>query len=192
MQFNSELIINKLQEEEVEFTRELNKLRKQHDEKVDKLIKQHEEKMKDLIRNFSKDDTIIIPKQEESDMSSLIIENDKAPEDKSNISVIDLEKSLEILCINNTPISVQSTSNLNSYHDLDPDLYDYNGILTYSPSVDTKTVSNILTDFTIIDDDVTSISQASPTRYNALPPRTEPINDNKMPNYQRMSIPELK
>ncbi|RIB12074.1 hypothetical protein C2G38_2201654 [Gigaspora rosea] len=87
---------------------------------------------------------------------------------------------------------------------------DYNGILTYSPPVDIKTVSNALTDFTIIDDDitsvsnaltdftiidddVTSISQTDPTIYNALPPRAEPIsNEKKMPNYQRMSIPELK
>ncbi|CAG8579678.1 16825_t:CDS:2 [Dentiscutata erythropus] len=206
---DSELIINdyqsKIQEEEAEFTRNLTKLIKTHEEKIKDLVRERNWKLS----NLSKQNSIINSNQVESDDLSLKIEDDKAPEnkleasaideietqeDKAEISVIDLEKSLEIMRINKTPISIQSISPASiSYHDLDPDVYDYNGILTYSPSVDTKTVSNTLTDFTIIDDEITSISQTNPIIYNVLPPRTEPIsNEKKKPNYQRMSIPELK
>ncbi|CAG8786282.1 10353_t:CDS:2, partial [Cetraspora pellucida] len=208
---DSELIIKdyhrKIQEEEAEFTRELNKLIKIHEEKIKDLIRERNWKLSNLYKKNS----IINPKQVEFDELSLKFEDDETseikktsadenyitPENKTETSVIDLEKSLEDMCINKinkTPISVQSISPLSiSYHDLDPDVYDCNEILTYSPSVDTKTVSNVLADFTIIDDDLTSISQTNTTIYNVLPPRTEQFsNEKKMPNYQRMSIPELK
>ncbi|CAG8642436.1 10039_t:CDS:2, partial [Racocetra fulgida] len=205
---DSELIIKdyhrKIQEEEVGFTRDLNELIKSHEEKIKDLIRERNWKLSNLYKQTS----IINSKQVElsfkiendetpENKKTSADENDKSPETKTEISLIDLEKSLEVMCINKinkTPISVQSISPLSiSYDDLDPDAYDCDGILTYSPSVGTKTVSNVLTDFAIIDDDATSISQTDPTIYNVLPPRIEQIsNDKKMPNYQRMSIPELK
>ncbi|CAG8540741.1 1133_t:CDS:2, partial [Racocetra persica] len=190
---DSELIIKdyhrKIQEEEAEFTRDLNELIKSHEEKIKDLIRERNWKLS----NLYKQNSIINSKQVDKTEISL----DSKQADKTEISLVDLEKSLEIMCINKinkTPISVQSISPLSiSFHDLDPDAYDCDGILTYSPSVGTKTVSNVLTDFTIIDDDATSISQTNPTIYNVLPPLTEQIsNEKKKPNYQRMSIPELK
>ncbi|KAF0491320.1 structure-specific endonuclease subunit slx4-like [Gigaspora margarita] len=157
-------------------------------------------------------------------MSELIIEDyqRKIQEEEAeftrnltNLIKIHEEKIKDLVRERNWKLS--NLSKQNAIINTDP-LESDEGILTYSPPVsnaltdftivddDVTSVSNALTDFTIIDDDVTSISQTNSTIDNALPPRAEPIridnalppraepisNEKKMPNYQRMSIPELK
>ncbi|CAG8804934.1 9932_t:CDS:2 [Gigaspora margarita] len=178
----SELIIEdyqrKIQEEEAEFTRNLTNLIKIHEEKVLCYIKQY---MYALRRAYY-----------------------------NNIKYLKIK---DLVRERNWKLS--NLSKQNAIINTDP-LESDEGILTYSPPVsnaltdftiiddDVTSVSNALTDFTIIDDDVTSISQTNSTIDNALPPRAEPIridnahppraepisNEKKMPNYQRMSIPE--